>query len=48
MNGIIVRKLELSGSEGTQKVYVGDLPKGFYVLEVGISGMIYRTKLIIQ
>ncbi len=48
MNGIIVRKLELSGSEGTQKVYVGDLPKGFYVLEVGISGMIYRIKLIIQ
>ncbi|MCX6283046.1 MAG: carbohydrate-binding protein, partial [Bacteroidetes bacterium] len=48
MNGVIVRKMELPGTEGTQKLHLGDLPKGFYVLEVELSGMIYRTKLIIQ
>ncbi len=48
LNGTVVKTLELSGPEYVQKISVGDLPKGFYVVEAELSGMVYRKKLIIQ
>ncbi|MCX6280610.1 MAG: carbohydrate-binding protein [Bacteroidetes bacterium] len=48
MNGVLVKKTELSGTENPKKIYVGDLPKGFYLLEVQADEMVYRSKLIVQ
>ena len=48
LNGVVVKTMEFTGSDGPRQVYVGDIPKGFYFLEVDISGIIHRTKLIVQ
>ena len=48
MNGILVKTLDLQGSGDSKKVFIGDLPKGFYLLEVEISGTVYHSKLIVQ
>ena len=48
MSGLIVMKKELSGSSESLKIFVGDLTKGIYILELEMSGMIRRSKLIVQ
>ena len=48
LNGVLVKTVELSGSEKSEKIFIGDIPKGFYMLEMEISGTIFRTKLIVQ
>ena len=48
MNGILVKTLDLQGGGDLQKAYVGDLPKGFYLLEAEVSGTVYHAKLIVQ
>ena len=48
INGSLIKEMEFSGSDQSQKVSVADLPKGFYFLELEISGTVYRTKLIVQ
>ena len=48
LNGSLIKEMQLSGSDESRKIRVGDLPKGFYFLELETSGTIYRTKLIVQ
>ncbi len=48
LNGILIKSLELPGDQESRKIYVGDLPKGFYLLELDVSGTICRTRLIVQ
>ncbi len=48
LNGVMIKTMELSASEESQKIFIADLPMGFYFLEVEISGTIHRTKLIVQ
>ncbi len=48
LNGVLVKSMRLSETEEAQKIYIGDLPKGFYFLELEISGNICRNKLIVQ
>ena len=47
INGLLIKEMEISGP-GAQKIPVGDLPAGFYFLELEVSETIYRTKLIVQ
>ena len=46
--GTVVKKIELAGSEVSKKLFTGDLPKGFYIVEMQMSGKISRNKLILQ
>ena len=48
MNGVRMMNKELPAGDESAKLVVGDLPKGFYILELGVSGVIMRTKLIVQ
>jgi hypothetical protein len=48
LNGILIKSVELKSSDPFEKVYVGDLPKGFYYLEMDVAGMVYRAKLMVQ
>jgi hypothetical protein len=48
LGGALVKNMELSGTEVSQKIYIGNLPKGFYILELHMSGTVFRTKLIVQ
>ena len=48
LNGVGMMERELSVSTESQKIFIGDLPKGFYILELEMEGMIRRTKLIVQ
>lgn len=48
VNGILMKKVEVSDAELSKKVYVGDLPKGLYIVEMEMSATIYRNKLIIR
>ncbi len=48
LNGILVKSVELNSTDPSVKVYVGDLPQGFYYLEIDILGVIYRAKLMVQ
>ena len=48
MNGIRVLERELEADAASHEISVGRLPKGFYILELEISGMTRRTKLVVQ
>ncbi|MEI6888934.1 MAG: carbohydrate-binding protein [Bacteroidales bacterium] len=48
LNGVLMKKTELSMTDDSQTIDLGDIPKGFYFLELDVSGTIYRSKLIIQ
>jgi hypothetical protein len=48
LNGILIKSVELNSSDPFEKVYVGDLPKGFYYLEMDIEGVVFRAKLMVQ
>ena len=48
LSGVLIKMITLSATGEFQKIYIGDLPRGFYFLELGISGTLYRKKLIIQ
>jgi hypothetical protein len=43
-----MNKVKVSFSEITKKVFVGDLPKGLYIMEIECDGKVSRNKLIIQ
>jgi hypothetical protein len=47
-NGILMRTVEISDSEMSKQVFVGDLPKGMYIVELEMTGSIFRNKLILQ
>jgi len=47
-NGILMKRTEASVSEESKKIFVGDLPKGLYLVEVEMDGRFYRSKLILQ
>jgi hypothetical protein len=47
-NGKVVRNLMFSDSEPTKNIFIGDLPKGFYIMELETNSRIFREKLIIQ
>jgi hypothetical protein len=46
--GALVQTIEVSDSEVSKKLIVGDLPKGLYVVKLEMSGKIIRSKLILQ
>lgn len=46
-NGIIAKMLKLSTIDEIGNFYVGDLPKGLYIVELEMAGRIFRNKLII-
>jgi endoglucanase len=48
LNGIVVKTVIIPSTGKNQPVYVGDLPKGFYLLEMKVTDIIQRLKLIIQ
>ncbi|MEI7663106.1 MAG: carbohydrate-binding protein, partial [Bacteroidota bacterium] len=48
MNGIKMFEKVLPADTESQKIFLGDLPKGFYILELELAGMVTRTKLILQ
>lgn len=48
LNGVIMRSTDISGSELSKKLFVGDLPKGMYIVELEIKGTVFRNKLIVQ
>ena len=48
MSGMKVMEKELPSTGSSQKISLGHLPKGFYILELEISGITSRTKLVIQ
>jgi len=47
LNGILIKEKILSAAE-SQTIWVGDLPAGFYILELDVSGVKFRGKLILQ
>jgi endoglucanase len=48
MNGTVVKKVSLPTNSDSQIINITDLPKGFYILEIEVSGILWRTKLIVQ
>jgi hypothetical protein len=47
-NGSVVETVEVADSEVTKKLFVGNIPKGFYIVELEMSGKIFRSKLILN
>jgi hypothetical protein len=48
LSGTVVKELKLSTDNDSQKINIRELPKGFYILEIEISGTIWRIKLVVQ
>lgn len=46
--GTLVRNLEITDLEVTKNLFVGNLPEGLYILELGMPGKIMRHKLILH
>ena len=47
-NGSLVETVEVASSEVTKKFFVGNIPKGFYIVELEMSGKTFRSKLILN
>ena len=47
-NGALVRTIEVANSEITKRLFVGNIPKGLYIVELEMSGIIIHHKLILQ
>jgi len=47
VNGVLMKSVEIPVNSLSYKLYTGDLPEGFYFLEISGSGMTYRAKLIV-
>jgi hypothetical protein len=48
MNGTVVKEVSIPAYSDSQIINITDLPKGFYILEINVSGIIWHEKLIIQ
>jgi len=48
ITGSLVKTIDVSGSEVQKKILVGDLPKGLYIVELEMTGKIFRSKLILN
>jgi hypothetical protein len=48
VNGIKIHGIEISETEVSKRIFVGDLPAGLYIIELEIKGSIFRNKLIVQ
>ena len=48
VSGIVMKKVEVSGSEVAKILSVSDLPKGLYIVEMLSEGKVTRNKLVIQ
>jgi hypothetical protein len=48
LRGVQIRSVAMNRNESICRIFVGDLPKGFYFVELEGSGTISRQKLIIQ
>jgi hypothetical protein len=48
ITGSLLKTIEVSGSEVQKKILVGDLPKGLYIVELEMTGKIFRSKLILN
>ena len=47
-SGMAVKEVRLPVLSSTCRVFVGDLPKGLYLLEFDEDGTVFRTKLILE
>ena len=47
-NGMLMKRIDAAVTDDSKRVFVGDLPKGLYIVEMEMAGKIYRNKLIIQ
>jgi len=47
-NGKVVKITDIDDLSTETRVFVGDLPAGFYIVELEMAGRIFRSKLIIQ
>jgi aryl-phospho-beta-D-glucosidase BglC (GH1 family) len=47
-NGTLLKTMEAADSEVIKQVFIGDLPKGFYIVQLQFDQNAYRKKLIIQ
>ncbi len=48
LNGKVVKRMDLDAGMDFQTIYIGDLPKGFYLMEMESNGLVSRQKLLIQ
>ena len=46
--GALVESIEVADSEVSKKLFVGDMPKGLYIIKMEMAGKIFRSKLILQ
>ena len=46
--GALVQSIEVANTEVSKKLFVGNLPKGLYVVKLEMPGKIVRSKLILQ
>jgi hypothetical protein len=44
----MVKEVALQADTDSKKINITDLPGGFYIVEIKVSGIIWRTKLIVQ
>jgi endoglucanase len=48
VSGVTIKELELNSTNESQPVFVGDISRGLYVVEVQTPGNIWRNKIIIE
>lgn len=48
VNGLVMKRSEAAASDESKQFFVGEMPKGLYIMEMEMAGHIYRNKLIIQ
>ena len=46
-NGVRVKKIEATDNEESKRVYIGDLPRGIYVVEMLMNNRVSHRKLVI-
>lgn len=48
ISGALMKQITMSATDESQRVYVGDLPKGIYLIALREDGNVFYQKLIIQ
>jgi len=46
--GTLVQSVEVANSEVSKTLFVGEMPKGLYIIRMEMAGKIIRSKLILQ
>ncbi|MEI6575329.1 MAG: carbohydrate-binding protein [Bacteroidota bacterium] len=48
LNGMLAKEIKLSASKESEEVFIGDLAKGMYLIELELPGTTWKTKLTVQ